>query len=173
MTTFWKDILWRQFGAAIETLDNALNACPDQLWRERLWRDPTGRPEFAEFWYVAFHAIFWLDCYCSETADGFAPPPPFTLSELDGEGLLPERVYTRQELVTCLAYARVKCRARIAGLTDEYEPQRVRDNWQVKTIAELMIYTLRHVQEHAAHLSMLLGQNTDTSPGWVGQVSRP
>ena len=27
MNPFWKEILWHQFGAAIETLQNALNAC--------------------------------------------------------------------------------------------------------------------------------------------------
>jgi hypothetical protein len=31
----WKMILWQQFGAAIDDLDNALRACPDELWRAR------------------------------------------------------------------------------------------------------------------------------------------
>lgn len=31
----WKTIVWQQFGAAIDMLDNALRACPDELWRER------------------------------------------------------------------------------------------------------------------------------------------
>lgn len=170
MNPLWQQILWYQFGAAIETLENALSACPEELWQARLWREPEGRPQFAEFWYVAFHAVFWLDYYCSESAEQFTPPHPFTLSELDMDGVLPERVYTRQELLSYLDYARTKCRARIENLADENEPQRVRSNWRVKTVAELMLYTMRHVQEHAAHLSMLLGQNTDSAPGWVGQA---
>ena len=93
-----KEILWHQFGAAIETLQNALTACPDELWRARLWQ--VSKPEFGEFWYIAYHAIFWLDYYCSESADGFTVPPPFTLSELEMDAVLPERVYTRQELLT-------------------------------------------------------------------------
>lgn len=76
MNSHGKEILWRQFGAAIETLENALNACPEALWQARLWRETEGRPEFTEFWYVAYHAIFWLDYYCSESAQAFAPPPP-------------------------------------------------------------------------------------------------
>ena len=87
------------------------------------------------------------------------------------DGMLPERVYTKQELLTYLDYARAKCHAKIESLADENEPQRVRNNWRVKTIAELLLYTMRHVQEHAAHLSMLLGQKTDSAPGWVGQVT--
>ncbi len=171
MNPLWKEILWHQFGAAIETLETALKACPDELWQARLWRDPHGRPEFTEFWYVAFHAIFWLDYYCSESAETFTPPPPFTISELDMDGAAPERVYTKEELLTYLEYARVKCRTQIENISDENELQRVRSNWRVKTVAELLLYTMRHVQEHAAHLSMLLGQETDSAPGWVGQVS--
>lgn len=171
MNSIWKEILWHQFGAAIETLENALNVCPDELWRARLWRESHIPPEFTEFWYIAYHTIFWLDYYCSESADGFAVPPPFTLSELDMDGVLPERVYTKQELQTYLDYARAKCRAKIERLADEYELQQVRNNWRVKTVAELLLYNMRHVQEHAAHLSMLLGQETDTAPGWVAQVT--
>ena len=172
MNPLWKEILWYQFGAAIETLQNALNACPDELWRARLWREGEVQPEFVEFWYITFHTIFWLDYYCSESADGFTAPEPFTLSEFEG-GMLPERIYTKQELQTYLEYARTKCRARIENLTDENEPQRVRNNWRIKTVVELLLYTMWHVQEHAAQLNMLLGQNFDSAPGWVGQVITP
>jgi len=172
MSPLWKEILWRQFGAAIETLENALNACPEHLWQARLWRGGEGRPDFTEFWYIAYHAIFWLDYYCSESAQTFAPPPPFTISELDMDDALPDRVYTQAELQDYLAYARAKCRTRIEELDDENALQQVRDNWRVTTVAELLLYTMRHVQEHAAHLSMLLGQQTDTAPGWVGQAKK-
>jgi hypothetical protein len=85
--------------------------------------------------------------------------------------VLPERIYTKQELHTYLEYASAKCRAKIESLADENEPQRVRNNWRVKTVAELLLYNMRHVQEHAAHLNMLLGQKTDSAPGWVAQVT--
>jgi DinB superfamily len=171
MSPLWKEILWHQFGAAIETLENVLNACPEELWQARLWREQEVQPEFTEFWYVAYHVIFWLDYYSSESASEFTVPPPFTLSELEMDGVLPERVYTKQELQAYLEYARAKCRAKIESLADENEPQRVRNNWRVKTVAELLLYSMRHVQEHAAHLSMLLGQKTDSAPGWVSQVT--
>lgn len=38
-----RDILWGQFGAAIDMLENAMRACPDELWGDRE-RQP-------EFWY--------------------------------------------------------------------------------------------------------------------------
>ena len=171
MSLLWKEILWHQFGAAIETLENALNACPEELWQARLWLEQEVQPEFTEFWYVAYHVIFWLDYYSSESASEFTVPPPFTLSEFEMDGVLPEHVYTKQELQAYLEYARAKCRARIESLADENEPQLVRNNWRVKTVAELLLYSMRHVQEHAAHLSMLLGQKTNSAPGWVSQVT--
>ena len=106
MSSLRKEILWHQFGAAIAMLQNALIACPEDLWQARLWRESEIPPEFVEFWYIAFHAIFWLDYYCSESAEEFTVPPPFTLAELEMDAVLPERVYTKQELLTYLEYAR-------------------------------------------------------------------
>ncbi len=94
MDSSWKTIIWQQFGAAIDMLDNALHACPDELWHGRLWSNPSERAAYSQFWYVIYHALFWLDLYLSGAVEGFAPPPPFTLDELDPAGLLPERPYT-------------------------------------------------------------------------------
>ncbi len=170
MSPAWKDIIWRQFGAAIETLENALRACPDELWHARVYHESTSPPTFGEFWYIGYHAIFWIDYYCSDSAEEFRPPAPFTTSELQMDEVPPVREYTRQELITYLDYARNKCHAKIEALADENEPQRVRPNWRVKTVGELLLYTMRHTQEHAAELNLLLGQKTGSSPGWVGQV---
>ncbi|MAT96528.1 MAG: hypothetical protein CL608_05240 [Anaerolineaceae bacterium] len=150
-------------------LDNALQACPNELWQARLYDEREIKPEFAEFWYIAYHALFWLDFYLSETAEGFAPPAPFTLSEFEA-GLLPERVYTKAELRSYLQYGRNKCRTSLDTLTDVQAPQQVRANWHIKSVAELHIYNLRHVQEHAAQLALFLGQNVGTAPGWVGRA---
>lgn len=35
------------------------------------------------------------------------------------------------------------------------------------TFLELLLYNMRHVQEHGAQLSMLLGQNGVSGPDWV------
>ncbi|WP_420644212.1 DinB family protein [Candidatus Leptofilum sp.] len=165
----WKEIIWNQFGAAIDMLDNAIQACPDELWQEPLYHEQGIDPGFAEFWNIAYHALFWLDFYLSETAVNFAPPAPFTLSEFEA-GLLPERVYTKDELRAYLVYGRSKCQTTLANLTDPTTPQRVRLNWRIKSVAELHIYNLRHVQEHAAQLSLFLGQKVGSAPGWVGKA---
>jgi hypothetical protein len=83
-TTTWSSVLWTQFGAAVDMLENAVLECPDEPWSDRARRQ--------EYWYVAYHTLFWLDLYLSGAVEGFAPPAPFTLDELDPAGLLPERL---------------------------------------------------------------------------------
>jgi hypothetical protein len=168
MDSLWRTMLWKQFGAAIDMLDNALVARPDSLWRQRLWRDPSDQslpPELAEFWYVAYHALFWLDLYLTGSVEGFAPPAPFTLEELDPAGVVPERPYSRDELRTYLAYARQKCRTAIDTLTDERarQPVNITFSWakgQPVSYVELLLYNMHHVREHTAQLSLFLGQHS-------------
>jgi hypothetical protein len=167
MDTEWRAIIGQQFGAAIDMLDNALVACPDELWRSRLWRDGSQESEFSQFWYVVYHTLFWLDLYLSGSAKGFAPPAPFGLQELDPAGLLPERPYTKVELKAYLEHGRQKCQATIEALTDEKAHQRCVFSWGEVNFAWLLLYNMRHVQEHASQLNLFLGQKTGFAPGWV------
>jgi hypothetical protein len=169
MDTTWKTALRQQFGASLDMLESSLRACPDDLWQIRMWGERSGRPELAEFWYVAYHTLFWLDLYLTGSVEGFAPPVPFTLSELDPAGLLPERVYTRDELLTYLEYSRRKCQVTIAALTDEQARRHCRFSWGEVSFAGLLLDNMRHVQEHAAQLNMFLGQKIGSEPGWVAQ----
>jgi uncharacterized damage-inducible protein DinB len=140
-------------------LENAVVACPDELWSDRS-RQP-------EFWYVAYHTLFWLDLYLSESLEEFAPPAPFTLDELDSAGLMPERPYTKDEIRAYLVHGRDKCRAMIEALTDEKAQRHCGFEWVDVSGAELILYNMRHVQHHAAQLNLLLRQTTDSAPGWV------
>jgi hypothetical protein len=155
----WRGAVWRQFGAALEMLENAVRACPEELWGDR-----GRRPEF---WYVVYHPLFYLDLYLSGSAEGFAPPEPFTLDELDPAGRSPGRVYTKGELLVYLSHCRAKCRATVAALTDETARERRAFAWVEMGSAELLLYNLRHVQHHAAQLNLLLRQTTDDAPRWV------
>jgi hypothetical protein len=157
--------LWRQFGAAIDMLENAVVACPHELWGDR-----SQRPEF---WYVVYHTLFFLDYYLSDSPDGFAPPVPYTLDELDPAGLLPDRVYTRDELRTYLEHGRRKCRATIGALTDERAREASGFERLGLSVSELMLYNMRHVQHHAAQLNLILRQKIDSAPAWVSQTSLP
>jgi hypothetical protein len=153
-----KTSIWQQFGASIEYLANAVSACPDHLWRTSMWKTPNTQPEFSQVWYVVYHTLFWLDLYLTGAEEGFLPPSPFTLIEQDETGPLPDRVYTKAELQAYLNDSRQKCRATIAALTDETAQRRCQFGWGELSFLELLLYNMRHVQEHTAQLNMLLGQ---------------
>jgi hypothetical protein len=160
MEASWKTSLWNQFGAAIDMLENAIVACPESLWADRS-RNP-------EFWYVTYHTLFWLDYYCSDSPDGFAPPAPFGLEEMDPTGVLPPRVYTKSELLAYLAHCRAKCRAAIESLS----PEKARGRRSLLgsidlALDELYLYNMRHVQHGAGQLNLILRQTIDSAPRWV------
>ena len=156
-------ILWQQFGAAIDMLENAIHACPDALWGDRA-RQP-------EFWYVAYHTLFFLDLYLSDSLEGFTPPAPFTLSEIDPAGVLPDRVYSKSELLAYLEHGRRKGHLRIDGLTEASAEERCRYRWIDLTKTESVLYNLRHVQHHAAQLNLLLRQAGHEAPRWVRRAA--
>lgn len=162
----WRPAVWGQFGAAIDSLERAIDACPDELWGDR--------SRYPEYWYLVYHTLFFLDYNTSVTVEGFAPPAPFTLAELDPEGVMPERVYTKDELRRYLEHGREKTRARIARMSDE-ESSRARrlGSKSQGTELDLLLYNMRHVQHHTAQLNLILRQVTDSAPGWVGKTKVP
>jgi hypothetical protein len=167
MTITWRTIVWQQFGAAIDMLENALRACPDHLWRDSLWDDPTDAPEYTQIWFIVYHTLKWTDCYLSGSSEGFKPPAPFVA------GSLPAKPYTRDELQAYLEHCRQKCRAAFETLTDEKANQSCKFPWgEEVSFAELQLYNMRHVQEHAAQLSLHLGHKLGSAPYWVARAGQ-
>ena len=163
MEAHWKSIVWGQFGAAIDMLENSVRACPEELWA-----DQTRNPQF---WYVVYHTLFWLDFYLDDAPEVFAPPAPFNMDETDPAGLMPDRVYTRGELLTYLEHGRRKCRSILEGLNEaQASAPRGLGSKATGTFAELMLYNLRHVQHHTGQLNLILRQTVDAAPLWVARA---
>lgn len=165
---FWSEILWDQFGAAMEMLGNAIRACPDDLWTASARRR-------APFWRAAYHTLFYLDQYLSDDPEAFAPPAPFDLPlrRLEADAGQAERPYTKEELLTYLAHCQRKCGAAVQVTVGEAARRPCGLSWLAVSRAELHIYNLRHVQHHAAQLNLLLREATDAAPDWVSVSGRP
>jgi hypothetical protein len=113
---------------------------------------------FSTFWYLGYHTLFWLDLYLTgEEEEKFTPPAPFDIVEMASDEVLP-RVYARAELLDYLAFCRQKCQQTIGALTSEQAYRMCRYPWGEVPYAELLLYNMRHVQEHAAQLGMFMGQ---------------
>ena len=153
-------MLWRQFSVAIDALGHALRDCPDELWEMKLWEDQPDQwvaSGFSAFWYLGYHTLFWLDLYLTGAEEGFAPPAPFDLVEMNAGEVLP-RTYTRAELLGYLEHCRQRCQETIGALSIEQAYRLCGFAWGDLPFAELLLYTLRHVQEHAAQLLMFISQ---------------
>lgn len=159
----WRESAWKQYGAAIDTLADTIRLCPEPLWTVALWND-TEDERYGQFWFLAYHALKWLDLYLTGTREGFAPPPPFLAAAL------PEQPYTKEQILAYLAACRAKCQSTLLEMTDERAQQRCVFAWMEPTFLELQLYSMRHVQEHAAQLSLVLGQHGVTGMDWVASA---
>jgi hypothetical protein len=160
MSIITNDMLWQQFAVAIDRLGDALRDCPESLWEKQLWEDEPDQwvaAGFSAFWYLGYHTLFWLDLYLTGAEEGFMPPAPFDLVEMEAGEVLP-RMYTRDELLGYLGTCRQRCQETLSLLTVEQANRLCRFPWGEISFAELQLYNMRHVQEHAAHLEMFLGQ---------------
>jgi hypothetical protein len=176
--TALRTALWKQIGAAIDMLEKALIGCPDSLWTERVWI-VTGEShfpsQFAEFWYLTFHVLVWFDLYLSGVPEEeFAPPSPFIQAEIDSVEALPEQPYSKDQLHAYLVSLRQKCHTIFSQLSEEEMQRTVEYGWSrgdKVSYIELQLYNLRHIQEHAAQLSLFIGQHpiADVNVGWVAR----
>ena len=151
METTLRTALWQQFSAAIAMLENALVACSDTLWQEHLWSDVESADE-GTFWEITYHTLGCLERFltgCSEEA-----LPTF---KKRSDGVIP-----MDALHSYLVQLRQKCQTTFVALSDEKAQQPYTFPWPggaTVSYFELLLYTLRHVQEHAAQLSLFLGQH--------------
>jgi len=164
MDTNVKMSLWRQFGAAIDTLDDALRLCPDDLWETSLWEDEDDT-RYGQFWYVAYHTLFWTDLFIGGSYEDFKPPAPFV------RGKFPDAPYAKTAVHAYLKGCRQKFKAMVQTLTAERASQICIFPWMQPTYLELQLYSLRHVQEHAAQLNMILGHRGITGQDWIPKAA--
>ena len=159
MDLITKELIWNQFGAALDTLENAINSCPDENWI-----DDTS---YHQIWYMASHTLFWIDYYLTEDRENFHPPKPFGMEEMDPAGVIPDPPYTKDELLTYLEYNRNKSREFIKNLTEKKANELFEFGRVSLTYSRLVLYVLRHIQHHSAQINLLLRQQTNSAPGWV------
>lgn len=165
-----KEFLWSQFGASIDMLRNAIQTWPDKDWETN-----------KRFFFTAYHALFFLDYYLTDPSGyaEFSSSLPFTITSPDKippealDDIVPDRVYTKAELLDYADMLRQKCRFTIDTLTET----RIAERWVEKDSnrnypwLELLLYNMRHVQHHAAQLNMLLRQKINEAPQWISRAA--
>ena len=156
---FLKKIIWSQLGASVKMLENAITSCPDELWTDSSLPKP--------YWNQVYHVLFFLDLYLSESPALMNTPSKFAPLERGPKGPVPQKAYSRQELMEYLEYGKAKAKASIEALTEEVITKDCGFSWVGVSVAELFFYNARHVQHHAAQLNLQMRQRINSAPGWV------
>lgn len=168
-----KQTLWNQFGASIDMLQQCIELAPDEH------ADKDHR-----YFYVAYHTVLMLDYYLTIPPSGFKARLPFRFMEQEhvppgvvGD-MVPDRIYSRNELLEYLAGVREKCRLLIGSLSEENINSRFKEDFDGDdamdyNIAEILFYNMRHVQHHAGQLNLMLTQTMSKNADWTFRASSP
>jgi hypothetical protein len=155
----------RQFEAALATMALCIERCPEELWEAKVAN--------LSFDQVAFHTLFFADYYLGRSKHDLTVQP-FHLERTemfrDYEELLPRRQvlhYRRDDLLDYATHCRHKAIEIIGSDTLESlaGPNGVVE--RPMTRAEFYVYNIRHIQHHAAQLSLRLRLDAGVEIGWV------
>ena len=91
------------------------------------------------------------------------------IRRLREDAVLPERAYSKDELLGYLEHCRKKLDAVMAGMTEAWAGEPCPFEYRAMSNGELLLYNMRHVQHHAAQLNMRLRQTTNSAPDWVSK----
>ncbi|MDA1052225.1 MAG: DinB family protein [Planctomycetota bacterium] len=170
MLTTIKELLANQYEAALCTLNQCIEHCPDAIWNAPVARHP--------FCQVAFHTLFFADYYLGKHEEAFRDEAYHRENaELFGDyeqlqTREPTSLYERQAIKAYLNYCRTRAVAVLDAETSTF--LEVPCNFPRKsfTRAELHVYNIRHVQHHAAQLILRLRLDSQVDIPWVGSAWR-
>ena len=159
-------VIVSQYLAALEMLHAAIAACPAELWNDPADAPPT--------WHVAYHALFYAHLYLQASEQtltpwaqhrpeyqfmGPLPWPPHALPQIGAP-------YTPAEVQEYLALVQQEVRERVPA-TDLAGPSGFA--WLPFSKLELLLYELRHLQQHTGELMERLSARAGVTLPWVGQ----
>jgi uncharacterized damage-inducible protein DinB len=166
MRDLYRDLVSKQYAASLCMLGLCIDRCPDALWDARVARFP--------FSQAAFHTLFFTDLYLSKSIED-QRNEPFHIEHAawfaDYEQLEqrePTATYERPDIHRYLQHCRTKAEKVIAAETQESLAAQTTFSWRKVPRAELHIYNIRHIQHHAAQLSLRLRLDAGIDTPWIG-----
>ncbi len=160
-----KELLARQFEAALCTLSACIEQCPATAWDA-----PVANLAFCQ---AVFHALFYADCYLGSNTESLRQQ----VFHRDNQGFfrdyeeLEDRkqqlLYDKESIITYLAFCRRKASEVIAAETADTLSARCGFDWLPFSRAELYLYNIRHIQHHAAQLILRLRLSADMDIPWA------
>jgi hypothetical protein len=161
-----KQLLAQQFEAVFCMLNTCIVRCPDASWNALVGNQP--------FCQVAFHTLFFADYYLGPDAALFRDQPfhreneTFFADYEQLEDCEPVSLCEREAIKGYMLFCRKKASEVIASETEESLRKPARFERRDFSRAELHVYSIRHIQHHAAQLSLRLRLDADQDIPWIG-----
>ena len=161
------ELLANQYEASLSTLNLCVAGCPERCWSECVakWK----------FCQTAFHAIFFADLYLqpSDDVEAFKRQPfhvEYKTVFRDYEELEDrpqELLYDKLFVLNYLQHVRHKAQEAIARESADVLAGQSGFHWRKCSRAELHVHNIRHIQHHAAQLSLRLRLDANINIPWV------
>ena len=172
-TAHWTSALTDFLDVVLTDRAALVRVCPDDVWELSMWDvtkdagwgrprppmlpdgtpDPRGVDAHSAVWYATLHLVYTLDWNFSARAPSWEPPPPFRKGDLDA-GRLPQRTYTREELLSYIAYVHEKTRTTLAAVAADEATLAGHG----RTSADWLVGGFGHAMAHFGNLQTFLWQ---------------
>jgi hypothetical protein len=127
---------------------------------------------------VVFHTLFFADYYLSQSEAAFLSQGFHAANRelfADYEQLkdqLPISIYTRDQIQQYAQFCRGKVASTLACETESSLADAAAFEGRNFARAELHVYNIRHIQHHAAQISLRLRIDANTEIPWIGSCWR-
>lgn len=164
MIELFKKSLVGQFHAALSMFNDCVSRCPAEQWENNVGNYP--------FWNVAYHTLFYVDFYLSPNEQSFSPQgfhrensehfvPPH-------ERVIPDDPYDQATLRGYVQHCKRRAIESIESETSESLAGTSGFSWYKIPRSEFHLNNIRHLQHHAAQMSLHLRNSSDVDVRWVG-----
>ena len=166
MLNTFKELIAHQFEAAFCTLNACIDRCPETAWNARVAN--------YKLCQVVFHTLFYADFYLGPDEPSFRQQPfhldnqRFFRDYEEFEDRAPVLLYDKGAIKAYLAHCRQKAAEVIAAETAESLSAACAFPRRTFSRAELYVYSIRHIQHHAAQLSLRLRLDHNVDVPWFG-----
>jgi hypothetical protein len=154
MVEIFKTLIGNQYEAALKTLATCIERCPDDAWHA-----PVCNHKFCQ---SVFHGLFFTDLYLGPNPEAIESQP-FHLQHAEvfagyeeWEDRAPEKTYQREFIDSYLQHCREKARKVVSEFTESSIAAPSGFSWIPSNTGEVHVYNIRHLQHHAAQLSLRL-----------------
>jgi hypothetical protein len=165
MLETYKTLIENQYEAAFRTLKYCLDRCPDDSWNLPVCNHVISQ--------TFFHTLFFADMYLGLNPQAVEDQPFHRAHETvfrgyeEMENQAPTKRYERTFIESYFEHCRSKAKSAVQAFTTTTLAEPAGFYWIKGKAAEVHVYNLRHIQHHAAQLSLRLRLDHEVDIPWV------